>query len=292
MSNCGDIAGATADDQSYSATPADVGHALRVRVTAINTVDSVAVESAANAAVAANPPANMAEPTISGTLRDAETVTADPGSWSGTPPLSFAYQWRSCDAQNDADCTDIAGATAGSFQITSDEVGRRLRVRTTATNAAGAGQAATADSSASDVVAPAPPANTAAPTVTGDTRSGQTVTADPGSWSGTPTLSYAYQWRSCDADSGDCADIAGATGQTFVLTSAEVARRVSVRVTATNAGGNASVESAHSRVVTNAAGEPGGGGGGGGGAAAHRRAAASPSRERAARRRTVARRSR
>ena len=115
------------------------------------------------------------------------------------------------------------------------------------------------------MVAPAPPANTAAPTVTGDTRSGQTVTADPGSWSGTPTLSYAYQWRSCDADSGDCADIAGATGQTFVLTSAEVARRVSVRVTATNAGGNASVESAHSRVVTNAAGEPGGGGGGGGG---------------------------
>jgi len=265
ISNCSDIAGTSADDQSYAATPQDVGHALRVRVTASNGVDSAAAESSSSAEVLADPPANAIAPTIAGTFRDAETVTADPGTWSGTPPMAFAYQWRSCDAQNEADCTDIGGATASSLQITSAEVGRKLRVRTTATNATGAGQAATEDSSASDVVAPAPPANTAAPTVTGETKSGQTVTADRGSWSGTPTLSYAYQWRSCDADSGDCDDIAGAIGEAFVLTSGEVARRVSVRVTATNAGGSASAESAHSRVITNAAGGPGGGGGGGGG---------------------------
>ncbi len=267
VSNCSDIAGTSADDQSYSATPEDVGHTLRVRVTASNGVDSAEAEASSSAEVLADPPANTAAPTIAGTLRDAETVTADPGTWSGTPPLAFAYQWRSCDAQNDADCTDIAGATASSFQITSAEVGRRLRVRTTATNATGPGQAATEDSTASEVVAPAPPANTSAPTVTGETQSGQTVTASAGSWSGTPPLSYAYQWRSCNADSGDCVDIAGATGETFVLSSADVARRVSVRVTATNDGGSASAESAQSLVVTAAGGEPGGGGGppGGGG---------------------------
>ena len=270
VTNCADIAGGTADDQDYIATPADVGRALRVRVTAVNGVDSVSVESAATGAVAPDPPANTAIPTMSGTLRDAETISAAPGTWTGTPPLAYEYQWRSCDAANDDDCTDIAGATAANFQITSAEVGRRLRVQTTATNAAGPGQSASAESDASDVVAPAPPANTSPPTVSGQTQSGQTLTADSGSWSGTPTISYAYQWRSCDADSGDCVDIAGATGQTYVLTAGEVARRVRVRVTATNAAGDTSADSAPSTVVTGTGGpgnpgDPGGGGPGGGG---------------------------
>jgi len=262
VTSCADIPGDTADDQDYAATPADVGHALRVRVTAVNGVDSVPIESAATGAVAADPPANTAVPTMSGTLRDAETVTAAPGSWTGTPPLAYEYQWRSCDAQDDADCADIPGADAATFQITSAEVGRRLRVEATATNAAGPGAAATAESDASEVVVAAPPANTSPPTVTGETQSGRTLTADPGSWSGTPTISHAYQWRSCDADTGDCADIAGATAPTYVLTGAEVARRVRVRVTATNAVGTSAADSAPSRVVTGTGG-PGGGGPGG-----------------------------
>ena len=264
VSNCADIPGNTADDESYTATPQDVGRTLRVRVTAINTVDAATAESAPTGAVAADPPSNTAGPTISGTLRDAETVTADPGTWSGTPPLAYAYQWRSCDAQNDTDCTAIAGATGATFAITPAQVGRRLRVQTTATNAAGAGQAATAESDASAVVVPAPPANTSAPTAAGQTQSGGTMTADAGSWSGTPPISHAYQWQSCDADSGACTDIAGAQGQSLTLTSAEVARRVRVRVTATNAGGSAVAESAHSKVIT-ASGDPGPGGLGGSG---------------------------
>ena len=261
VSGCADIAGTSGDDQSYSATPADVGRTLRVRVTASNGVDTVPVESSASTVIAAAPPANTAPPTISGTARDSQTLTADPGTWSGTPTISYAYQWRSCDAQTDTDCSDIAGATAISFQATPAEVGRRLRVRVTATNATGPGQAATAQSSASEVVAPTPPVNTALPTIAGETKRGETLTADAGSWSGTPTISHAYQWRSCDADSGDCVDIQGATGQTFVPTFAEVARRVRVAVTATNAAGNVPAVSAPSNVVT----DPGGGGGGGGG---------------------------
>jgi Ca2+-binding RTX toxin-like protein len=261
--NCADIPGDTADDQDYTATPADVGHALRVRVTGVNGVDSVPVESAATAAVAADPPANTEAPTVSGTFRDAETVSADPGTWTGTAPLSYEYQWESCDADADTNCTDIAGATAANYQITSAQVGRRLRVETTATNAAGPGEAATAESEASDVVVPAPPANTSLPTLAGQTQSGQTLTADPGTWSGTPAIAYAYQWRSCDADTGDCVDIAGATGQTYVLTVNEVARRVRVHVTATNDAGDSSADSAPSTVVTGTGG-PGGGGGPGG----------------------------
>jgi Ca2+-binding RTX toxin-like protein len=266
VTNCADIAGDTADDQDYTATPADVGHALRVRVIAVNGVDSTSVESAATTSVAANPPENTAVPTMSGTLRDAETVSASPGTWTGTPPITYEYRWRSCDAQDDTDCSDIAGATDSDFQITSAEVGRRLRVQATATNAAGPGESAMAESDASDVVASAPPTNTVLPTVTGETQTGQTLTADAGTWSGTPTITHTFQWRSCDADSGDCVDIAGATGQTYVLTTNEVARRVRVHVTATNDAGDSSADSAPSKVVTGpGGGGPGGGGPGGGG---------------------------
>ena len=99
--------------------------------------------------------------------------------------------------------------------------------------------------------------------ITGEAKRGETLTASAGTWSGTPTISHSYQWRSCHADTGDCIDIPGAGGQTFVPTSDQVARRVRVAVTATNAGGSASAESAPSNVVVDS--DAGGGGGGGGG---------------------------
>jgi chitodextrinase len=94
------------------------------------------------------PPANSQPPTISGSARDGETLTAHPGSWSGTEPLSYAYQWRRCDAFG-ADCADIPGATETSYRLTPAEVGSTIRVRVRATNAAGG---ATRDSEPTGVV--------------------------------------------------------------------------------------------------------------------------------------------
>jgi hypothetical protein len=96
------------------------------------------------------PPASTAPPAISGTARDGETLTATSGAWSGTEPISFTYQWRRCDADG-GDCIDIGGATSSSYRATADDVGRRLVVHVTASNAGGS---AGADSSASDAVGP------------------------------------------------------------------------------------------------------------------------------------------
>jgi hypothetical protein len=86
------------------------------------------------------PPVNTALPTISGQPREGSVATASNGSWSGTPPITFAYQWRRCD-RTGAACADIAGANAKTYTIAFGDVRFTLRVQVTATNAAGTSSA-------------------------------------------------------------------------------------------------------------------------------------------------------
>jgi hypothetical protein len=95
----------------------------------------------------------------------------------------------------------------------------------------------------------AAPQNTAAPTITGQARVGSTLTAENGTWSNAPT-SFSYQWQRCNTDGTSCANISGATQKTYTLQAADVDKRVRVVVTATNADGSASANSAASAIVS------------------------------------------
>jgi hypothetical protein len=96
----------------------------------------------------------------------------------------------------------------------------------------------------------APAVNTDPPAITGTAGAGSTVTADPGDWQGTPTITYAYQWRRCDAAGANCVDVAGATGHTYDLTAADVGHTVRVVVVANNdAGASSPATSPASAVV-------------------------------------------
>ena len=94
-----------------------------------------------------------------------------------------------------------------------------------------------------------PPVNSALPVVTGTPQPGQTLTSTNGTWTNSPT-SYARQWRRCNSAGASCADIAGATGASYVLAGADAGFTVRVVVTATNADGSASATSAQTPVVT------------------------------------------
>src|SRR5207248_4610412 len=115
---------------------------------------------------------NTAAPAISGTPQQGQTLTESHGSWTNNP-TSFAYQWLQCDGEGN-NCQPISGATNQTYVLQPGDVGHRLKVSETASNAGGSStpsaQAATA------VVVPAGTTNPAPPTITGTAHQGQTLT--------------------------------------------------------------------------------------------------------------------
>ena len=110
------------------------------------------------------PPANTALPSLSGTAQAGQSLTTTSGSWSGTTPMTYAYQWQRCNSAG-ASCAAIAGAAAASYALVSADVGFTVRAQATATNTVGS---ATATSAPSAVVQAAPPLPPPPPPGSGD----------------------------------------------------------------------------------------------------------------------------
>ena len=85
-------------------------------------------------------PANTTPPSISGTARDGETLTASEGTWTGDEPMTFTYQWQRCDG-NGLNCANLAGATGRTYGVQTSDVNNRLRVAVTARNTTGSSTA-------------------------------------------------------------------------------------------------------------------------------------------------------
>src|SRR5262249_28059622 len=81
-------------------------------------------------------PTNTASPTISGTAAVGSTLTASSGTWSGTNPITFTYQWTICDGDGN-NCHDVANATNQTYKPVSGDAGNTVRVRVMAKNSDG-----------------------------------------------------------------------------------------------------------------------------------------------------------
>src|SRR4051812_3790544 len=84
------------------------------------------LSNAASSAV----PVNTGEPTISGTAQEGETLTATSGTWTSASTISYAYQWRRCNAQGNG-CSNIGGADTSSYLVRGGGVGGTPRGRGT-----------------------------------------------------------------------------------------------------------------------------------------------------------------
>jgi hypothetical protein len=139
---CVDIPGATAT--TYTLTTADGGHVVRSTVRATNVNGLSLAAPSAGTTLVVDVPAVTKAPHISGRARVGKKLTGSHGSW--TYPATYALRWLRCNAHGGS-CSNIAGATHSSYKLAKRDAGHRLRLRATATNAAGSMVAVSAASS-------------------------------------------------------------------------------------------------------------------------------------------------
>ena len=225
-----DIAGETAS--TYTLTDVVVGKVIKVKVTFTDdagneeSLTSVATEPVS---AAANNPATGV-PTISGTVRAGETLTADTSGITdadGLTNVSYSYQWL-------ADDSDIAGETASTYTLSDDDVGKGIKVKATFTDNAGNEESLISGATAEVTARPNSPA-TGAPAISGTVQAGETLTADTSGITdanGLTNVTFSYQWLADDADIQD------ATGSTYTLTDDDVGKVIKVKATFTDNAGN------------------------------------------------------
>ncbi len=82
-------------------------------------------------------PVDKSGPTISGNVWLGGQLTVSPGSWSGSPSPTYAYQWNRCTTTSRSSCAPIPGATDSTYTVQSADIGRYLAVNVTGVNSAG-----------------------------------------------------------------------------------------------------------------------------------------------------------
>jgi hypothetical protein len=253
---CAAIAGAHGG--AYSLGSADVGHTIRLEVDAKNAGGTTRAFSSPTAAVlsqlpaaATARPANTRPPTISGTAQEGKTLIADRGTWTGSP-TKYDYSWRRCDPNGES-CDSIGSAHGTSYTLSASDIGKTIRLRVRATNAAGSTKA---NSNPTAVVrAAAKPENTSPPTIAGTPVEGKTLDGGKGAWTHGPT-SYNVAWQRCDRNGNNCASIGGAHNGTYTLTSADVGNTLRFQVTARNSEGATTSVSVPTSVIQKAVAPP------------------------------------
>ncbi len=132
-----DIAGATSS--TYTLLADDEGQTIKVRVTVADDLgNETTLTSAATEAVdAKRNTAATGRPTISGTVRVGETLTADTtgiGDADGLTNVSYSYQWVVTDG---GAYIDISGETGATYTLVSADRGLHILVRVSFTDDAG-----------------------------------------------------------------------------------------------------------------------------------------------------------
>jgi len=82
-----------------------------------------------------------------------------------------------------------------------------------------------------------------APSVIGTAAAGKLLTGLSGSWGGTGTITYLFQWYRCNAAGGSCTVIHAATSPTYALDARDVGKTLGLAVRATDSNGTSSAYS-------------------------------------------------
>jgi len=247
---CGDIPLATSS--FYSPTGDYIGKRLQVVVTATNASGSGTATSAFSYPVTGEQPRNTISPKIVGTIEVGSTLISDTGTWTGSVPLHYTYQWLRCAAHG-LNCIDIAGATNTSYLLQPADYGSTIVFKVIVTNGAGAGVGQSIPTSPIRHRTLYAPSNANPPVIAGKAFVGSTLVGDPGSWTGEPVLRYTYTWLRCDATGGACIGIPNVAGKVYKVKPTDVGSTIKFLVTVRNTVGVGSADSDATDVVTRGA---------------------------------------
>jgi hypothetical protein len=132
--DAGDISGATSS--TYTLVADDYATDIDCVVTATNTLGSANQDSNDIANIAGSVPVISGVPTISGTAKVDEILTATAASVTGTPTPTDTFQWQRSD-DGGTGWANISGATSTTYTAVLADEGKYLRVVQTSTNEAG-----------------------------------------------------------------------------------------------------------------------------------------------------------
>ena len=226
---------ASAMDSTYTLAASDEGKTIKVRVAFTDRggyAESLTGVETSSVAARPNSPATGA-PAVTGTAQVGETLTADTSGIAdadGLTKVSYSYQWVANDGTADS---DISGETDAAYTLAAADEGKTVKVKVSFTDDAGNGETLTSSATAAVEAAPNTPA-TGAPAISGTAQVGETLTADTSGISdadGLASATFAYQWLADDAE------LAGATGGSYVLTTSEMDKIIKVHVSFTDDAG-------------------------------------------------------
>jgi thermitase len=187
--SCAPSATNTQIEQALEASAVAIGSAIQYgRVDAYKTLTALGCGAPTGTATAA-PPASTTLPTISGTAQDGQSLTGAPGSWSGTAPITYSYQWNRCSAS----CSAISNATSNAYTVTGADVGATLTLSVTATNIAGTSSATSAATATVTAAATASASPTTTATLSGSlnkAQPGRSFSVSTGTGTATAALSF------------------------------------------------------------------------------------------------------
>lgn len=188
-------------------------------------------------------PAPVAAVSITGSLIDKATLTADTSATTGGAVTSWSYQWTRATTLTGT-YSNISNATRSTYVLTSSDVGRYLKVRATATNSGGS---STATSSGVGPIAGIAPV--AQVSISGTTTVGNRLSASTVGTTGSTPITYTYQWLRSTTAGGTYTAISGATSSRYLLATADRGQYIKVRLTATNTAGTSTATSAATTII-------------------------------------------
>ena len=211
------ISGATS--QTYTSVSADEGQTLRCEVRGVNAFGTSAYVASSNSSTGVSLPVNTVAPVISGSTTLGSVLTTTDGTWTGTAPITFSYQWKRGGIS-------IGGATASTYTLVAADSSANIICEVTGTNVAGS----VAANSNTITAANFNPVNTIAPTLSpsGTQSTGTIITLGNGTWTGASPITFEYRWTRNNIV------ISGQTSNTYTIVAGDDGTVIKGEVRGTN----------------------------------------------------------